>query len=99
VAVPEALARLLARPTECIEIDASLDALRGGAGMKKERVGLRGRTVEVLQELPPTTWALVGAALVLGLGFVVAVALVSRARRAHKALVAAVTAAGLRVAR
>ena len=29
VAVPEALARLFARPTQCIEIDASLAALRG----------------------------------------------------------------------
>ena len=52
-----------------------------------------GRTGEVLQELPPTTWALVGAAVVLGWAL-------SwlwrwyRARRAHKALVAAVTGAG-----
>jgi hypothetical protein len=49
--------------------------------------------VEVLQELPPTTWGLVAAAVVLGWAL-------SwlwrwyRARRAHKALVAAVTAAG-----
>lgn len=49
--------------------------------------------MEVLQELPPTTWALVAAAVVFGWAL-------SwfwrwyRARRAHKALVAAVTAAG-----
>jgi hypothetical protein len=49
--------------------------------------------VEVLQELPPTTWALVGAAVVLGWGL-------SwlwrwyRGRRARKALVNAVAAAG-----
>jgi hypothetical protein len=49
--------------------------------------------VEVLQELPPTTWALVAAAVVLGWAL-------SwlwrwyRARRAHKALVAAVTTGG-----
>jgi threonine synthase len=29
VAVPEALARLFARPTECIEIEANVTALRG----------------------------------------------------------------------
>jgi threonine synthase len=33
VAVPEALARLFARPVECTEIDASLPALRGGLGV------------------------------------------------------------------
>lgn len=49
--------------------------------------------MEVLQELPPTTWALVAGAVALGWAL-------SwlwrwyRARRAHKALVAAVTAAG-----
>ena len=32
VAVPEALARLFARPAECIEIDANLSALRGALG-------------------------------------------------------------------
>jgi threonine synthase len=35
VAVPEALARLFARPTECIEIDASLAALRGVLQLKQ----------------------------------------------------------------
>ena len=33
VAVPEALARLFARPVACTEIDASLPALRGGLGV------------------------------------------------------------------
>jgi threonine synthase len=33
VAVPEALARLFARPVECTEIDASLPALRAGLGV------------------------------------------------------------------
>jgi hypothetical protein len=49
--------------------------------------------VEVLQELPPATWGLVAAAVVLGwaLSFVWRW---YRARRAHKALVAAVCAAG-----
>jgi hypothetical protein len=49
--------------------------------------------VELLQELPPTTWGLVAAAVVLGWGL----ALLwrwYRARRAHKTLVAAVIAAG-----
>jgi hypothetical protein len=49
--------------------------------------------VEVLQELPPTTWALVGAAVVFGWGLSW-VWRWYRARRAHKALVAAVAAAG-----
>jgi hypothetical protein len=49
--------------------------------------------VEVLQELPPTTWGLVAAAVVLGwaLSFLWRW---YRTRRAHKALVAAVCAAG-----
>lgn len=49
--------------------------------------------MEVLQELPPTTWALVGAAVVLGWGLSLLWRWY-RARRAHKALVAAVTGAG-----
>ena len=32
VPVPEALTRLFARPTECLEIDANLSALRGALG-------------------------------------------------------------------
>jgi Nuclease-related domain len=49
--------------------------------------------VEVLQELPPTTWGLVAGAVVLGwaLSFVWRW---YRARRAHKALVAQVCGAG-----
>ncbi|HEU4623325.1 MAG TPA: nuclease-related domain-containing protein [Steroidobacteraceae bacterium] len=49
--------------------------------------------MEVLQELPPTTWGLVAAAIVLGwaLSFVWRW---FRVRRAHKALVAAVCSVG-----
>ncbi|MBX5463558.1 MAG: NERD domain-containing protein [Steroidobacteraceae bacterium] len=49
--------------------------------------------MEVLQSLPPTTWGLVAAAVVLGWGLSW-VWRWYRARRAHKALVAAVTAVG-----
>jgi threonine synthase len=37
VRVPEALARLFARPSECIEIDANLSALRGALGADKNQ--------------------------------------------------------------
>jgi hypothetical protein len=49
--------------------------------------------VEFIEELPPTTWVLVGAAVVLGWALAVVWRWL-RARRAHKALVAAVVAQG-----